>query len=781
MPLLVRGLLFTFLFLPLVASAQLVTVSGTIKEKASGEVVIGATVTLQPDSAREIKRQRGGSTNKFGFYSIPNIAPGKYLLAVRAIGYKRESRSITITSETGRLNFDLEREDIRGTDVTVEADKDAADTRSISSIDISPTLIEQLPSLGGEQDLFRALQLLPGVKAASEISSGLYVRGGSPDQNLTLLDGVIVYNPSHLGGFLSTFNTDALQDIRLIKGAFPAEYGGRLSSVLDVTMKEGTKEKFSGSGALGLITSRLTLEGPITDKSTFMLSGRRMYLDAVVALAGAPPETPTYYFYDFKGKTNYIISDNDRIYLSGYKGRDVFGIPFTEKDSIHSAISWGNATANLRWTHIFSPELFSNFSAIYTQYDFDALIEDRNYNGGDNFKSVNLIQDIMLRGELQYFPTQDHTIKAGLEATNHRFNSGATVNVEEFGEITLNPTILRSMDVSVYAQDEWKWGAHLSGNFGGRLYWFERGNYFRAEPRLALSYAFNEDIKLKAAFSTGNQFLHLITRNDIALPTDVWFPSTETIRPGEAVQSVLGLETFLFDKTYVLTVEGYYKSMKNLYEYKDTAQLSLGVPLESSFTRGTGEAYGLELFINKRIGSFTGWIGYTLAATRRTFPDLNNGKPFFPRYDRTHDVSLVLAYRLGEAWEFGMSWVYGTGQAYTVPSGHYYMPNEDIDDPDATYYPEHRESLNYTERNGYRIPAFHKLDVNFTHNFSMFGLPWKFHINVYNAYNHKNVFAQSVEADSEYDPANNESKRVYRVHRYTLFPIIPTFALSFKF
>jgi hypothetical protein len=784
----VRSLaLFIFLLLPLEALAQ-ATLSGNLREAKSGEVVIGATVVLTTDSTDGAPRKtRGAVSNKFGFYSIPKVAAGRYSLRVKVLGYKTIDRPITIGTEDVRLDFALEQANVAGQDVLVEASQDdESPTRSISTITLPTQIVQQLPSLGGEQDLFRVLQLLPGVKAASEISSGLYVRGGSPDQNLTLLDGVIVYNPSHLGGFLSTFNADALQDVRLTKGAFPAEYGGRLSSVLDITMKEGTREKISGSGGIGLITSRLTLEGPLSENATFMLSGRRMYLDAIVALAtlfipDAPEEIPTYYFYDFKGKTNFRFGDNDRLYLSGYFGRDVFAFPLSDDNDVYSDVSWGNNTGNLRWTHIYSPELFTNFSAIYTKYDFTALVDDTSSNAaGADFKSISGITDFMLRGEAQYFPSADHTIKTGLEVTHHRFRADATADFSEFGRIDQDPTIHNSFDISLYAQDEWQWGPHWAGNFGGRLYWFQKGNYFRAEPRLALSYAFDDDWKAKAAFSMGNQFLHMVVRNDIALPTDVWFPSTETVRPGEATQGVLGVETYLFDKEYMLTGEVYYKRMNNLYEYKDTATFSLSVPLEGSFARGSGEAYGLEIFLNKRLGSFTGWIGYTLAWTHRTFEELNRGKTFYPRYDRRHDVSLVLTYKLGEKWEFGASWVYGTGQAYTVPSGQYYWRDpyarDNLYDDHEWYLEEH-----YTERNSYRIPAFHKLDLNFTNSFTMWGLPWKFHINIYNAYNRKNVFAQSVDNTSDYNYETGQSTRRYRIHRYTLFPIIPTFGLSCTF
>jgi hypothetical protein len=767
-------------------SAPRSAVAGVVSERASGEVIIGATVILHRDStAPRTTSVRGAITNKFGFYSIANVEPGAYYLTVSAVGYHATTHAITVTAEgkSLRLDVQVETEDIRKQEVVIQADRDQTKGTSVSTVELRPEFIQQLPAFGGEVDIFRALQLLPGVKAVSEISSGLYVRGGSPDQNLTLLDGVIVYNPSHLGGFLSTFNSDAVRDIKLSKGAFPAEYGGRLSSVLDMTMREGTKEKISGTAGVSLINSRLTLEGPIGQDATFMVSGRRMYLDLILLAATDPEEVPTYYFYDLNGKVNYRLSESDRIYLSGYFGRDVFGGPPEENDLFD--ISWGNSTANLRWSHIVSATLFTNFSAIYTDYHFGSLIEDRSSQGvvRSGFKSISGIRDYMLRGEAQWFPNEEHTVKFGVEGTQHRFRADASAEITDFARIDATPTILTSIDASVYLQDDWKITPQLSGNFGARLYYFQNGNYLRAEPRLSLAYNLTEDVTLKSAFAVGNQFLHLVTRNDIGLPTDVWFPSTSTVKPSEALQGVLGLETNLFDHQYLFTIEGYYKSMRNLLEYKDTASFSIDVPLESSFTSGTGDAYGVELFLNKRVGSFTGWIGYTLAWTRRHFDELNNGQSFYPRYDRRHDISVVLTYRLGESWELGATWVYGTGQAYTTATGQYYLPDIDSDPTGITRGDYGSRRLSYTERNGYRLPAFHKLDLNFTHKFSWFDLPWQFSINIYNAYNRKNVFAQFLEPDGsgEVNPATGEYETKYKIKRITLFPIIPTFGLSCKF
>lgn len=784
---LLLSLLYTVLLL-LPAATQAATppagatISGIVTEQISGEVVIATSVLLYRDSvpSAPMRPYRGASTNKFGFYSIANVPAGAYVLVVRALGYQQVQHSVSIadTATTVRVNLQLYNDDIHIGEVTVEGSREQSATPPISVVDIKPDFINQMPSLGGEKDVFRVLQLLPGVKAASEISSGLYIRGGSPDQNLVLLDGVIVYNPSHLGGFLSTFNSDALLDIRLHKGAFPAEYGGRLSSVIDMTMREGTKEKVKGSGGISLISSRLTVEGPLNDDATFMLSGRRMYLDLLIPLVDGNGEAPRYYFYDFNAKLNSKLSENDRLFVSGYFGRDVLFSPNSDsfKDDQFD-ISWGNATANLRWMHIVSSSLFTNFSFIYTKYKFGTSLKE---NNNSNFEVFSGIQDLMLRGEAQYFPNEEHIVKMGIEGTLHTFRVGAETNAanRDLDGVQINTNNISSLDASLYAQDEWKITPQLSSNLGARLYYFDKGSYIRFEPRVSASYELAEGMHIKGAFAAANQFLHLIVRNDISLPTDLWFPSTETVQPASSMQGVLGFSTLLLENEYLLTAEAYYKTMNNLYEYKDNAAFAFGAPLDSQFTTGTGVAYGLELFLNKRLGSFTGWVGYTLAWTERTFSELNGGKAFPPRYDRRHDISLVLTYKLGESWELGASWVYGTGQAYTVPSGQYTFQPINGSDAGNNFSSSYTRN-DYTERNAYRLPAFHKLDLNFMHKFSWFGLPWELSLNIYNAYNHKNTFAQTIGYDNSSFSSEGYPKKV--VKRITLFPFLPTIGLSFKF
>ena len=770
-------LLFLIILIPLICNAQTEsTISGTVKSK-SGEAIISASVYITNENST--KPIKGAYTNKFGFFSIPKVPAGKYIIVASSITYNQYRQPITVVSKQNlTLQIELDPKDIKLDEVVVEGDKeDLSATNRIGTFTVDPIFISKMPAIFGEIDVFRTLQLLPGVQTSSEISSGLYVRGGSPDQNLCLLDGVIVYNPAHFGGFFSVFNTDALKDIKLIKGCFPAEYGGRLSSVLDMTMKEGSKEKFSGDAMISLISSKLTVEGPITEDVSFMISGRRMYFDIFMNLFLSEEdkkETPSYYFYDLNAKINYKISDNDHLFISGFFVRDVLDAPI-DADQMGS-IYWGNKTANIRWMRIFSPTVFTNFSMIYTDYSFNADIElDRKRN--EYFRSISKIRDLTVRAEAQIFPIDKHIIKTGIDITNHNFIAGANVefgdefNLEDSLEFLGTKTI-DAIEAAYYIQDDWTITEKLSSNIGVRLFYFDKGKYFDIEPRISFAYKLDETSSLKTAFATTNQFVHLIVRNDITLPTDLWFPSTESIKPSKSHQIMFGYEKYLFNKEYYFTVETYYKKMYNLYEYKDGASFSLGLPLETQFTKGEGDAYGIEFFLNKQIGNFSGWIGYTLAWTNRTFAELNYGKSFPPRYDRRHDISVVLSYKFNEKWEIGASWVYATGQAYTMPTGVYAFNNSPFNfggyDYNQIYY-------QYSDRNGMRLPSFHKLDLNLMYKSTFFSLPSVFSINVYNAYNRRNPFAWYI-AD-EYK--NYEFVTV--VKQVTLFPIIPSVGYSVKF
>lgn len=755
----------------LTAQSSEVTLSGSVRDSVTGEVIIRATVSLSVgDDAPSV---RGALTNTFGFFSIPKLETRAYTLRIRSIGYAPVQMRLSEQQvRSGKqLALIMKPVDVVTGDVVVSASReDVSPTSSISAVSVNADFIRSMPAMLGETDVFRVLQLLPGVKSPSELSSGLYIRGGSPDQNLILLDGVTVYNPSHLGGFLSTFNNDALRDVRLIKGGFPAEYGGRLSSVLDMTMKDGNSERVQGSGGLSIISAKALIEGPIGNDVTFMLSGRRMYLDLVSKLAVTNENgtaTPDYYFYDANAKLTWKIGENDRLTVSGFFGRDVLDSPSDQNLAL--GIGWGNATFNTRWMHIVSPELFTNLSVIYTKYDFKTDLRTNDYLA---FYSLSKIADITVKGDATYYLSQAHTIKAGFEVTSHDFTNDVSDSLDLAGFV-IRSSSTPALDAAVYVQDEWTITKGLSANAGLRAYAFPNADMVALEPRLQLAYEVTPSFKLTSSYAVAHQFLHLIVRNDINLPTDLWFPSTKTIRPERSEQYILGMEWGLGeDKSYVIQAEAYYKDMANLYEYKDTASFTLfGAPLESQFTRGDGRAYGFEFFLNKRMGDLTGWIGYTLSWTTRTFSELNGGKEFFARYDRRHDASVTLSYKLSRSIDLGVSWVYGTGFAYTMPTGQFSFGGTDpgYNDPSV--------GQTFTDRNGYRLPAYHRLDINLGFNTTVFGLASTINLSVYNAYNRLNPFAQYFE--EEYDASTKKTKLVLK--QLTLFPIIPSIAWNFRF
>jgi hypothetical protein len=767
---------FAIVVMGLVFAAQVraTTISGTVLESGSKEVVVGATVALHRDSLVPGRRPvRGAYTNRYGFFSIGDVAPGTYAVVVTSVGYTPYVSAVVVREGGDAITLDIRMEPrgVRKQEVVVTAERSSTALERQSVITIAPSFIKEMPAIGGEVDVFRVLQLLPGVKSASELSAGLYIRGGSPDQNLVLLDGVTVYNPSHLGGFLSSFHADALRDVKLMKGAFPAEYGGRLSSVIDITMKEGNAERIKGSGSVSLIASGLQIDGPIDSTTTFMVSGRRFYLDLLIGLATLGMDNnefiPQYYFYDLNMKLNKRLGQNDRLFLSGYFGRDVL----TSGSDTTGAfdIGWGNSTANLRWAHIINPEMFTSTSLIYTDYIFGTELSSRDFQTGReaSFGVRSRIRDLTFRSELQWSAAADHLVKTGVDVTRHNFLSSVGGSLIEIDTSFIRAGDIISVDAALYAQDEWTITDALRANLGGRLYWFQQGGWVRFEPRASMSYDLTETSSLTGSFAVAHQFLHLIVRNDVSLPTDVWFPSTSKIEPSRSVQGVLGYQTTLDENAWRFTAETYYKTMENLYEYRDDAEFTLGVPLESQFTSGSGRAYGLELFLQRQLGDLTGWIGYTLAWTERTFPQLNGGKTFTPRYDRRHDVSIALQYRIGKTWRLGATWQYATGAAYTVPSAQYVTGN-----------PEWGNTQDFfTERNAFRIAPFHKMDVNLINEFTMFDLPWEFSINVYNVYNRRNPFALYTTMERD----NESGDYVKKFKQVTLFPIIPTLGLRFSF
>ncbi len=767
-------LLTFFLSIPPKTQAQSGTISGRVIEKGTEEVLIGANVVVYTDSLRKKPAVKGTATNKFGYYTLISLPLKTYYVYVSSIGYKTIVNKIELkaSAHAVRLNFELDKTDIEMGEVVIQDQRKTDFATTTGTVEIRPEMIQKLPSLGGETDIFRALQMLPGVKAATEISTGIYVRGGSPDQNLTLVDGVVVYNPSHLGGFSSTFNGDAIQNIKLIKGAFPAEYGGRLSSVLDVTMKEGSREKFAGKASLNMISSRVTMEGPLDEKTTFILSGRTMYLDKLLGLSSKMNNIPRYNFYDFNGKVNYIISETDRIFVSGFFSSDKLTEPPVNKD-VGFDIGWTNSTVNLTWTKINSPSVFSNTSLMYTKYDFSTLVKDKVPKTTPlDYFTESIITDFQLKREMQLTFWDDHFVKLGAELIFHDFNT--TTSDYYIPELKYRPnygTSITAMESALYAQDDITFTDEIKANLGYRMYYFQNGKFLKSEPRASLTYFFLERFTFRLGFSIAHQILHMLSRNDIYLPTDVWYPSTANIKPSRAMQGSAGFEAISPDRGYMLSIEAYYKDMNSLHEYKENADFSINSQLDKQVTDGKGIAYGAELFVQKTTGDFTGWIGYTLAYTKKFFDQLNRGMSFYPRYDRRHDLSLVLAYKLMNSLSLGATWTYGTGQAYSLPIGQYYYQSlASSTEPQKVYYEN-------SARDAYRLPPFHKLDISCNYSTVFYGNKVELNLSIYNAYNRFNAFSKYI--GYRLDPATG--RKIPVLKQFTLFPFLPTLGINFEF
>ncbi len=642
--------------------------------------------------------------------------------------------------------------------------------------------------------MLKALQLLPGVQSGSEGSSGLYVRGGSPDQNLILLDGTPVYNASHLFGFFSVFNADAIKNVELIKGGFPARYGGRLSSVVDITLKEGNMQKFHGEGAIGLIASRLTLEGPIKkDTASFIFSARRTYIDILARpfiAAQTDGLTAGYYFYDFNGKLNWKLGARDRLYLSGYTGYDEFysrdeydrtfdpgtGIEQTQTQKTSNSLGWGNRTGGLRWNHILNDRLFLNTHLTYTRYQFNVDIEQETSGSGAapeekySLGYLSNIEDLSAKLDFDYVPNPAHYVRFGGQFIRHRFRPGA---FQSTGNTAPSDNQQRGRrigadEASLYAEDDYKITERLKVNAGVRLnnFWVDNKQYPSLEPLLAARLLLTEDLSVKAAYARTTQYVHLLTNSTVGLPTDLWVPATARVRPQRAQQVSLGLtrNLRLREENFELTFETYYKPMQNLIEFREGADF-LGTgddSYETKVTSGQGRAYGGEVFVQKKTGRTTGWLGYTLSWSTRQFAELNQGREFPYKYDRRHDAKLVLIHAFRPSLTLSGTWVYGTGNAVTLSQGRYLLPG-----PGGGSRFE-----DYGGRNSYRMGAYHRLDLDLSKTKKK---RWGEVVNsfsIYNVYSRRNPYYI-------YLTRNKNDQQVYR--QVSLFPVIPSFSKSFRF
>ncbi len=747
-------------------------VSGFITDLVTGEELIGTNILIYKDSIDfDAPPLTGTSANRYGFYVVPSLDEGTYIFIFRHIGYKTLIKEINFEGDSTYqiLSIEMQQEDIKLEEVVIEGKKIEKNVTSL--IDISPELLSKLPSISGEVDLFKSLEMLPGVNKASDLSSGLYIRGGSPDQTLTLLDGVVVYNPAHLGNIASTFNTNALSDVKLIKGAFPAEYGGRLSGVLDIKLRSGTKEKGKGIIGIGLINSFAFLEGPLDEYGTYMISGRGMYYDLFQKNFRTSNNAPRYNFFDLTAKLSFFTSKNTVISVSALFNQDHAYSPSSVTDTDYD-IDWKNINVSLHWQQVNSKSLFMNSTFSFVNYEFSSKIgvNPTSVTSFTYFSKSNL-SDLFFRQNAEIRWHQDHTLKTGIDLAVHNYDilySDVYSDAIEKDPYTGSDII--SVEAALYFQSESQLTSELWANFGGRFYYFNVQKYFRFEPRVSLAYSLNPDLIFKGAFAITHQFIHLIVRNDITLPTDLWYPSTSGIEPSKSTQFVIGLDSYWKEQEYMISIEGYYKDMSGLYEFVNNPQLDpTGENIEDQFTKGKGESYGVELFVNKRKGRLNGWIGYTLSWTRRQFAELNNGRIFYPRYDRRHDISLALSYKIFERLNFSATWAYATGQWYTLPPGQFAF------DP-VGLGGETQTQLNYSGINSSQFPSYHKLDLNFNYSFDWLGSESEVYLNLYNVYSHNNPFARYVVLEE-----NEDGENIPVVKEITLFPFIPSFGIIINF
>jgi hypothetical protein len=767
------------------------TVSGIVVDSLSNEYVSGASVYLSNESgvSDESFGKRGCTTNRYGFFSLPDIPSGVYTLTVRTLGYRTARTCVSIADDE-----QPELQKIRCVptviemqEVLVEAIRSLPAIATPGVVRIDPVTLAQLPALGGESDVLRGLQLLPGVKSISEISSGLYIRGTTSDQNLYLLDGATIYNPTHLGGFLSTFNPDALRDVSIAKGMFSPEYGGRIGGVVDMMMREGTQERISGSGGISLLDARLTVEGPIVEGTTFMVEGRRAYFDFFIPFLhiNNGEYTQRYYFYDVAAKVNSRLSESDHLFGSVYIGRDVYSALGPSSQVLARVnrgvdIWWGNSTGNLRWTHVFSPNLFATCSAVYSSYKFVAEeTSPEELNAPVRWASASGIRDIVLRAQLEYYAGSRSTITAGAEIVQQKIQSDVGTSVSAGINPVFGLPAVTTHQASVWGAENWQAGDDLSITLGARFSRFasSRGTFTRVEPRVSAALKVAEDFTLHAAVSQSSQFLQsFVDRGLVAyLPTNIMYPPTDRVQPSGSFHVSVGTDMKLCDGSYTLSSGLYWRTMQNIHEFKEDATFSAGSNLEGQILAGKGKSYGFELLLRRQEGSFSGWLGYSLSWTTNHFDQINGGEPFSPRWDRRHEIGAAFSYSLGEHWEFGATWTFGTGQPHTLPTGVYSYSEIGVQAEKST--PASSSSnLDYATRDGSRLPAFHKLDLVFIHKYHWFGLPFQLSLNLYNAYNRMNPFAWEVR--DEPDP---NSRWSIGITQHTLFPIIPSVGLSVKF
>ncbi|MFN5422381.1 MAG: TonB-dependent receptor [bacterium] len=776
---------FFLIFLSGVFSQTRYTISGYIRDSLSRETLIGATLI-----AKDAKK--GVSSNQYGFFSI-SLPEGEYIISVSSLGYTPLEKKINLNKDIEQ-DFSLLSRASLSQEIIVSAKKrDANITNAqMGQIDLGINRMKSVPVIFGEMDPLKTLQLFPGVSNAGEGNSGIYVRGGGPDQNLILLDDAVVYNTGHLFGFFSIFNGDAIKNTTLIKGGMPAQYGGRLSSVLDISMKDGNMEKFQGEGGIGTVSSRLSLQGPLKkDKASFIISGRRTYIDALVKpfiKKGSQFYGSGYYFYDLNTKFNYRFSKKDRIYFSGYFGRDVFDFNNNERQ-FNVSIPWGNSTGTVRWNHIFHKKLFMNTTLVYNDYNFALGALQNNFS----FNLNSGIRDFNFKTDFDHYLSPEHKLTYGFQYTLHRFSPSIVSGQQDTTIFNPNNAQLKhANEYSVYVQDDWEVNQKLKISYGLRWSGFQQigplttyrtdvnGNkldstvfstgesvrfYGGLEPRATLRYSLDQETSLKASVTRNRQYIHLVSNSGTTLPTDVWVPSTLRVKPQLSWQYATGVFKNFNDNMWETSIEVYYKTMQNQIEYKEGYTPSIKDP-EEEFVFGKGWSYGAEFFINKTKGKLTGWIGYTLAWSWRKFPQLNNGNKYPAKFDRRHDLSVVGIYELNPKWKFSAVFVYATGNATSLPEKFYIV--------------EGVLTQQFSRINQYRLAPYHRLDLSATYQPTprkqrKLNGSWVF--SVYNAYSRQNPYFYYFDQTGSAFQGTLE----IQAKQVSLFPVIPSVTYNIKF
>lgn len=752
------------------------TLSGHVTNGSSGEELIGATVKATVDN-----KMVGAVTNAYGFYSL-TLPAGIHIVKYSFVGFEPLYDTIDFS---GNLKHDIAISESSVLNTVVVTSENLNDNisntnMSVEKLDIGQ--IRKMPALLGEVDVIKAIQLLPGVATVGEGGSGFYVRGGGVDQNLILLDEANVYNASHLLGFFSVFNPDIVKDVQLYKGGIPAQYGGRLSSVLDIRMIDGNFKKFTLDGGIGTISSRLTVGGPIVkDKGSFVVSGRRTYADIFLKLSKQENlKNNRLYFYDFNAKANYKLNENNRIYLSGYGGRDVFEI----KDAF--TMNWGNTSLAFRWNHVFNDKLFSNTTATYSNYDY-FLSEP---TGSEAFEWRSNIQDYYLKEDLSYFANGNNTFKVGGLVAYHAIDPGIAVGVDSSILEEFRVPKNYGMEYAAYVSHEWKIGTRFRTTYGLRFSAFQNigettvfgfnDNYevidttayaawktyntnWGLEPRIGMTYILNETSSIKASYNRTIQYIQLASNGTASSPLDIWFMASPNVKPQMADQFALGYFQNFKEGTYQTSVELYYKNIQNSIDFEDHATLLLNPYLEGELRTGRAWSYGAEFLIKKTKGKFTGWLGYTLSRSQKQIDEINDGKAYFAKYDKTHDLSLILAYDFNAQFSISSNFIYGTGAAVTMPVGKYEYMGMQIPI--------------YSDRNAKRMPDYHRLDFAFTYKRKeKEGRRWRdeWVLSVYNVYNRANAYSINFKEDAA-NPGNTKAEMLY------LFGIVPSITYNFHF